>query len=88
MWYGFAALCVGLDVESRVVLLPDVWSCGLAVYVLGLWLHLLGVRLPEVVCKLDVCWSSIGMSTIDVNPTRDAIPVFTSLCGTAVLPYA
>ena len=55
MWYDWAALCVGLDVQSRVVLLPGLRSCWLCVHLLGLWLFLVGVLLPRVVRALDVC---------------------------------
>ena len=37
-------------------------------------------------CALDVCCPSLGLCAFDVNRTRDAIPVYTLLCGTAVLP--
>ena len=63
VWYGCAALFVGLDVQSRVVLLPEL-------------------------CVLGVFWPSLGLYVLDVNRTRDAIPVYTLLCGTAVLPCA
>ena len=32
VWYSCAAMCVGLDVQSRVVQLPAQWSCWLCVY--------------------------------------------------------
>ena len=67
VWYGCAALCVGLDVQSRVMLLPGLWSCWLGVYLRSLWLYLLGVRLP--VYAVDVCWSSLGLCALDINPT-------------------
>ena len=59
--YRCVVLCVGLDVQSRVVFLPGLWSCWLCVYLLSLRLYLFGVRLPQVVCALDVCYPSIGV---------------------------
>ena len=55
MWYDWAALCVGLDVPSRIVLLSGLCSCWLCVYLLSLWLCLVGVQLPQVVRALDMC---------------------------------
>ena len=83
--YGCEALCVGLSVQSRVALLLGLWSCWLCVYMLSLRSYLFGVRLPQVVCALDVCCPSTGLCAFDVNRTRDSIPVNTLFCGTAVL---
>ena len=80
VWYGFAALCVGLDMQSRVVLLPGLWSCWLCVYLLGLCMYLVGVRLPQVVCAPDVCWLSLGLCALGVRRTRRVI----SICTIAV----
>ena len=72
MCYGSAALCVGLDVQSRVVLLPGSWSCWLCVYPLSLRLCLVGVLLPQVVRALST------------QVTRNVISVCTLPCGTDV----
>ena len=77
-----------LDVQSRVVFLPGLWSCWLCVYLLSLRLYLFSVRLSQVVCALDVCCPSIRLCAFDVNRTRDLIPVYTLFCGTVVLPCA
>ena len=48
-------------VQSRVVCLPGLWSCGLRMYLLSLWLCLLGVGLLQVVRALDVYWPSLRL---------------------------
>ena len=68
--YGCVAVCVGLDAQSRVVLLPGLWSCMFCVYLLSLRLYLVGVRLHQVVCALDVCCPSIGLCAFDINRTE------------------
>ena len=54
MWYGWAALCMGLDVPSRIVLLPGLCLCWLCVYLLRLGLCLVDVLLLQIVRTLDV----------------------------------
>ena len=63
--YRCVALYVGLDVQSWVVFL-------LCVYLLSLRLYLFGVRLPQVVYALDICFPSLGLCSFDVNQTRCA----------------
>ena len=71
---------MSLDVQSRVVLLPELWSCCLFVYLLSLWLYLVGVQLPQVVCALDLFWLSLRLCALDVRRTRRVI----SVCAIAV----
>ena len=75
MRYGCAALCVGLDVKSRVVLLPGLYLCWLCVYLLSMWLYLLGVRLPQIIRAPDVYWPSLRLCAFGVSRTQDVISV-------------
>ena len=102
MWYGWAALCVGLDLQSRIVLLPGLCALDVCWLSLGLCefdvdrtrcaalyvgLYVQSrVMLLPGLCALDVCWMSLGLCAFDVNRTRDGISVYSSLCGTAGLP--
>ena len=70
--YRCVALYVGLDVQSRVVFLLGLWLHWLCVYLLSLQLYLFGVRLPQIICALDICCPTLGLCSFDVNQTRCA----------------